>query len=269
MSEYLHREDAPFSEGVWQKIDQVVTEAAKSQLSARRLIHIEGPYGLGLSALPGADEVVAEGGEGAPELLVSPARQVALVRKGFRLGARGIAAFEQRGLPLDLGSAAAAAIACARQEDDLLHNGSKAVGAQGLLNAKGVQTSKLKPWDKVGAAADDVIAAVTRLDEAGFHGPYALGLAPDRYNLLFRRYNQGNQTEMEHLRALVTDGIVKAPAIGSGGVLLATGRQYATIVVGQDLVTAFVGPAGGDYEFVLAESIMLRLLQPAAVCVLK
>jgi uncharacterized linocin/CFP29 family protein len=116
---------------------------------------------------------------------------------------------------------------------------------------------------------DDVIQAATKLDEAGFHGPYALALTPSRYNLLFRRYRQGNVTELEHVRSLVTEGVIKAPAIRSGGVLLASGRQYASIVLGQDLKTGFVGPSGTEYEFTVSESVALRLLQPTAVCVLQ
>lgn len=110
---------------------------------------------------------------------------------------------------------------------------------------------------------------MTILDGAGFHGPYTLALAPSVYNLLFRRYPQSNATQIEHLRLLVTDGIVKAPAVSSGGVLLASGRQSASIILGQDLMASFVGPSGRDYEFMVSESLVLRLMEPAAVCVLK
>jgi uncharacterized linocin/CFP29 family protein len=121
----------------------------------------------------------------------------------------------------------------------------------------------------VGAAADDILKAVTKLDGAGFHGPYTLALAADLYHLLFRRYSQGGFTEMGHLGTVVTEGIVKAPALSAGGVLLASGKQYATILLGQDLMAGFVGPANGAYEFIISESLALRLLVPQAVCVLK
>ncbi|NOZ27606.1 MAG: bacteriocin family protein [Chloroflexi bacterium] len=266
---FLHREDAPFGDEVWQKIDETVTEAAKSQLCARRLLHIEGPYGLGLKTLPSRDAPVEKADVEGVSLEASSGTPVTVIRGEFALGTRDIAAFEQTGVPLDLSSVAEAAIACARQEDALLFNGSASLGVSGLLNAEGTLSTRLKSWDEVGTAVEDIIAAVMKLDEAGFHGPYALALSPGRYNLLFRRYPQGNQTEIEHLRMLVTDGIVKAPAIPSGGVLLATGRQYASIVIGQDLIAGFIGPAGGRYEFTLFESVALRLLQPQAVCVLR
>lgn len=266
---FLHRDDAPFSKKVWEKIDQVVVEAAKSQLSARRILHTEGPYGLGLKVLPGPDRETGEGAMEGVSLRTSSATPVTAIQSSFTLSGRDISAFEQTGLPLDLQTAATAAISCARQEDALVFYGAKALGVEGLVTAKGTQSLKLKSWEELGAAVNDVIQAVTVLDKAGFHGPYALALIPALYNVLLRRYRQGNVTELEHMQTVVTDGVVKAPALSSGGVLLATGRQFASIVVGQDLATSFVGPSGREYEFTVSESLALRLAEPRAVCVLK
>ena len=160
----------------------------------------------------------------------------------------------------------AVAIAVARREDDLIFNG--APGIPGLLTVEGTHRQQLSAWEEVGAAANDVIKAISTLDEAGFHGPYALALAPARYNLLFRRYPQGNQSEMEHVRTMVTEGIVKAPAL-EGGLLLAGGRHYASIVLGQDMSIAFIGPAGGEIEFAISESLTLYIRRSQAICVLE
>lgn len=266
---FLHRDDAPFSEKVWERIDQAVVEAAKGQLSARRVLHVEGPYGLGLKSLPSVEKEIAEAAGEGVSLAASSATPVAAIQSAFTLSARDVAAFEGTGLPLDLRAAVAAAMSCARQEDALLFSGAKALGVEGLLTAKGTQSLKLKSWEELGGAVNDLIQGVTILDKAGFHGPYALALTPALYNLLFRRYRQGNVTEIEHMRTVVTDGVVKAPAINAGGVLIASGRQFASIVLGQDLMTAFVGPSGRNYELVISESLALRLAEPAAVCVLK
>ena len=269
MTDFLQRSDAPFSEAVWSRIDAVVTEAAKSVLSARRIIYVEGPYGLGIKSLPAPDVVLETEEDGAAGLTSGAVMPLGLINKTFSLSARDIAAFEQTGIGFSPGPAAQAAIACAQREDGLLFNGSKALGVQGLLNAKGVQTMELDSWSEPGGAVEDMIKAATMLDDAGFHGPYVLALAPARYNLLFRRYEQGNMVEMDHLRALVTDGIVKAPALDGGGLLMASGRHIATIVLGQDLMTGFVGPRDDGYEFNISESVALRLMQPKAVCVLE
>lgn len=270
MSEkYLHRKDAPFGDEVWEKIDKTVIEAAKSQLCGRRLINIMGPYGLGLKALPSGDSLLNEKLPEGVQMAAGCVTLLAVVQKGFNLAVRDIAAFEQLSVPLDLSEAAKAAIDCARQEDAMVFAGSKSLGVKGLLNAETTQTVKLESWDDVGAAAENIIRAVTALDAGGFHGPYALALAPKLYNLLFRRYPQGNSTELEHVRQIVADGVVKAPAIAAGGVLLCTSGPFASIVLGQDLMTGFVGPANNNYEFLISETLALWLRQPASVCVLK
>lgn len=271
MSErFLSRDDSPLQAKTWEAIDGTVIGAARSQLSARRLLTIEGPYGLGLKSIPLGDqpisgETVAEG----VSLTCGGVLPLVSIQASFRLAMRDIAAFEEMGAAMDMSAAVFAAVRCAEQEDALIFNGSKAAGVEGLLNAKGAQSAKLKSWEQVGAAADDVIAAVTRLDAAGFHGPYTLALAADRFNMLYRRYPQGNATEMDHVKSIATEGIVKVPAIKSGGVLLAGGAQSASIILGQDMSVGFIGPAGNEFEFSISESLALRILAPESVLVLK
>ena len=62
------------------------------------------------------------------------------------------------------------------------------------MNVEGAGSYSLSKWEKVGTAADQIIDAVTKLDEAGFHGSYSMALAPSLFNLLLRRYPQGAGT---------------------------------------------------------------------------
>jgi uncharacterized linocin/CFP29 family protein len=273
MSEkFLHREDAPFSDKVWQIIDQTVVESAKSQLCARKLLHIQGPYGLGLKALASKDLPVGNETPNDAKMTAGCVTPLVFIQSNFALPARDIAAFESatgKSQPLDLADAAKAAIVCAKQEDELIFNGSKALGLKGLLTIEASQSFKLKPWDNVGTAVDDIIKAVTIFDNAGFHGPYALALAPKLYNQLYRRYPQGNNTELEHIGQIITDGIIKAASISAGGILLCTATSPASIILGQDLMTGFIGPSDGKYELMISESLALWLTQPQAICILK
>jgi len=257
---YLGREDAPLSTATWKLLDTTMIEAAKSQLSGRRLISIEGPFGFGLKAVPLSDCEVAEG------ITASPFLPVNLVNTTFFLNKRDIAAAERDNLMLDLDPVACAALSCAAKEDGIIFSG---IGdSPGLLGAEGSGSLSLTKWDKVGTAADQAISAVTKMDDAGFHGPYCLGLAPSRYNLLMRRYPQGDGTELDHIRSIIGGDVVKAPALKSGGVLLASGKQYCSIVIGQDMSIGFVGPAGDAYEFSISESLALFIRAPEAICVL-
>jgi uncharacterized linocin/CFP29 family protein len=260
-NKYLAREDAPFGAETWEVLDAAMMEAAKSQLVGRRLLHLEGPFGLGLKVVPLQDVEIESG------LIVSEFLPVLLIQKTFALGVRDLAGYERGGIALDTSAVEEAAIECARLEDGLIFNGTPPM--PGLLTVEGANELKLSPWDEVGAAAEDIIKAVTILDGAGFHGPYSLALAPSRYNLLFRRYPRGNFSELEHVRTMVTKGVLKAPILDSGGVLLASGRQFASVVLGQDMTVGFIGPTGEELEFSISESLAPIIRQPQAICVLK
>jgi uncharacterized linocin/CFP29 family protein len=260
-NKYLARDDAPFGSEIWDLLDAAMKEAAKSQLVGRRLLDVEGPFGLGLKSVPLQDFDDESG------LITSAVLPVVLIRKFFQLNTRDLAAYERDGVALETYPVAEAAVDIARREDRLVFSGGTQI--PGLLSVEGSNDMNLLSWDEVGAAANDVIQAITRLDDAGFHGPYSLALAPARYNLLFRLYPQGKRSELEHLQAIVTEGIYKAPALDSGGLLLASTANCASLVLGQDMNIGFVGPMGDKQEFLISESLTLRMRRPSAICVLK
>jgi len=258
--QYLGRDDAPIGSETWELLDRAMVDAAKSILAGRRLLEIEGPYGLGLKAVPLEDSRVSEC------LSVSGVVPVHMISTRFSLRLRDVVAYEQNGLPFSATPAIHAATECARQEDALVFEGVG--GNAGLTTHDEAGKMALSSWSTVGKAADDVIQAMIALDDAGYHGPYALALAPSRYNLLFRRYTQGQGTELEHLRSIATDGVFKAPTLRNGGVLLATGKRYASIVLGQDMFVGYIGPADDSFEFSVTESLALLVREPASICVL-
>ena len=260
-NKYLGRGDAPVAPETWTIIDNTMIGAAKSQLAGRRLLTIEGPFGFGLKAIPVSDVEIDAGISGSTFVPVTK------IQSSFRLGKRDLAAFERDHITLDAGAVACAAIDCASQEDRIIFNGVQAI--PGLLTTEGSSSQTLTKWDKVGTAADQIIAAVTKIDDAGFHGPYCMALAPSQYNLLLRRYPQGDGTELDHIRSIVTEGVVKAPNLKKGGVLLASGQQYASLAIGQDMAVGYNGPAGDALEFFITETLALLIRAPEAICVLK
>jgi uncharacterized linocin/CFP29 family protein len=258
---FLGRKEAPIGAETWNLLDAVMIEAARSQLSGRRLLTLEGPFGFGLKVLPLRDCELEEG------VITSSFVPLNVIKSGFSLGKRDLAAFEKEKLAFDGGPVACAAMDCAAKEDQMIFYGM--AGSPGLMNVQGAGSQTLTKWDKIGTAADQIIEAVTKLDDAGFHSGYCMALAPSLYNLLLRRYPQGDGTELDHIRTIVTEGIVKAPILKKGGVLLASGRQFSSLCIGQDMAVGYDGPAGDSLEFYVLESLALMVRVPEAICVLK
>jgi uncharacterized linocin/CFP29 family protein len=96
-NQYLAREDAPFESTVWEMLDTTMKEVAKSQLVGRRVLDTEGPYGLGLRAVPLSDKETESG------MIASQALPVLFIQKPFTLGTRDIASYERDGLALGTG----------------------------------------------------------------------------------------------------------------------------------------------------------------------
>lgn len=261
VNKYLTREDAPITAATWDILDKTMIESAKSVLVGRRILAVEGPFGLGLKSVPLKDPEVEDGP------VISSVLPLSLIVRDFTLSKRDLAAFEKDGVFLDTGEIARAAIEAANMEDDRIFQGIKE--AAGLFSVKGSISVKLSAWETIGSAAGDIIQAVTRLDTQGFHGPYALALAPERYNLLLRIYPNGTTTELQHIQTMAAAGVFKAPSLEDGGVLLASGKQYASIVLGQDMTIGFVGPRSERLEFSITETVTPYIREPKAICVLK
>ena len=269
---YLPREQAPIGEPLWSLIDRTVIGAAASQLAGRRLLEITAPLGLGVRAIGKLEQPVeAEAAFHGVTATMTSAQTLPLpmLRSQFSLSIRDVAAAEETGNPIDLARAALAAIATARLEDALIFFGNADLGVDGLITAPGAAKVTLGDWSQLGQPIADIIAVATTLSAAGFPGPWAAALSPALYEALYRVYENSNLTQLEHARQIITGGIVKAPALSSGGVVVAVGRQFAHLLLGQDMTAEFVGPSGPDYEFVIVESLTPRISVPEAICVLE
>jgi len=258
--QYLFREDAPWDAKLWEELDKAVIGAAKTFLTGRRLVQVDGPYGLGLQNVTKGEVEIEPGITAGTSLPVFHLFQTCRVYK------RDIAAYEREGIMPPLEEVVRASLECARREDDIIFHGKQTV--RGLFTIEGVRTIGLSSWDQVGNAADDVIKAVTELDTAGFHGPYALALSPHKFNSLFRLYDRGNLSELDHIRHIATDSIYKAPILEKGGVLIATNPGLTTLVLGQDLMLGFIGVTPESVELVLSETFSLIIRAPESICVL-
>jgi uncharacterized linocin/CFP29 family protein len=244
------------------KIEDAATAAARDILSGRRIIDVEGPYGLGLTTLEvGNDDLCRQPAPDEASAVVSRALSVPMIYRRFALSKRRIAAAQETNQPLSLKVAEDAAQAVAAREEDFIYNGQPDFNLSGLLNVEGRNVLEGK-WGNVDEVLDVVIAAVNSLDDKGYRGPYGLALAPALYNNLFRRYAGTELLQIEHLKRLCTRGIVKADI--TGGVLVA--KDVGQIVLGQDMQVSYLGPDAAHENFTVSESLVLKIEAPDAIC---
>jgi uncharacterized linocin/CFP29 family protein len=260
---YLNRNEAPLPNAVWRALEAAAIDAARDRLTGRRFLDLEGPFGVGLTAIElGEDDYCRAPKEGEAGAVMGRAVAVPMLRRSFRLSIRRVAAHVENGQPLDLKPAEDAAEAVADREEEFIYYGQADRQLPGLLTQAGRQQVEGGDWSAVDRALADVLAAVTLLDEKGYRGPYALALAPPLYNGLFRLYPGTDVLQLEHLRRLCTRGIYKAPI--EGGLLV--DPNVGTLILGQDLRAGYTSHDGVYYQLFLSESIVLRIDEPAAIC---
>lgn len=258
---YLSREEAPFGSELWKVLDEACVSMAKEELSGRKFLPLRGPFGLGFAFVPLSVRSLEEG------ISTLEGKSLVALERSFHLKKLDIAQFERGSVSLDLAPLVKATREVAKLEEKLIFEGLG--GQSGLCTHPSAGSSSLSEWDKPGKAAEDIIRAVSILDREGFHGPFALALSVERYNLLFRNYPGTGHTELSHICSIVGDRVVKSPVLREGGVLLAVNPMYAEIILGQDLQVGFVGPEEEGYRFSISESLALLLREPRSVCVLK
>lgn len=245
------------------RIEEAAILAAREILSGRRIIDVEGPYGIGLTTVEvGNDDRCRQPGPEEAGAVVSQALSVPMIYRRFAISKRRIAAFQETGQPLNLKVAEDAAQAVAAREEEFIYQGQPDFHLGGLLTVDGRQNVKAGNWDNVDEVLGDVITAVNVLDGKGYRGPYGLALAPELYNGLFRRYAGSDLLQIEHLKRLCTRGIVKAAI--EGCVLVA--RDVGSIVLGQDLQVNHLTSDAAHEHFAVNESLILKIEAPDAIC---
>ena len=260
---YLNCAQAPFGDDVWTMVVEAAVKAARDRLTARRFLDVDGPYGTGLTTIEvGNDGYCRQPGAGRGRLGDRP---------------RDLGADDPQELPAQHPPAGRPS----RQRPAAEHGAGRGRGRGGggarggnhlprpgrlrpggAADRQGPQPVDAGSWTDLDQVLSDVIAAVTKLDDSGFRGPYALVLSPPLYNGLFRRYPGTDLLQLEHLRRLFTKGIFKASI--DGGVVV--DPRVGPVVVGQDLAAGYIAQDGIHYELFLSESLVLRLDEPEAIC---
>src|SRR5580698_1887511 len=227
----LHRELAPVSDAAWARIEEETSRTLKRYLAGRRVVDVRGPGGIGLSAVgTGHLRTVAAPGDG----ILARQRDVkALVelRVPFELDRQAVDDVERGANDSDWQPAKDAARRIAFAEDGAIFDGYAAAGIGGIRQGTSNPIMTL-PAD-VREYPQAVAQGLRRLRLVGVNGPYAVLLGADAYTALAETSDHGYPV-LEHVKRLVKDEIIWAPAITGAFVLTTRGGDF-DLHIGQDV----------------------------------
>lgn len=267
--DFLSREGSPISAELWSKIDEQVISMAKKVLVGRRFLHIYGPLGAGVQSINIDDSTQLLETEGdIVQIKGRKFEQIPLLNQDFSLLWRDLELSEKTGMPIDLSSALQASAEISKKEDELIFNGNKELGYEGLLTAKGITKLELSNWEEGENPVKDITAGITNLFDKGLVGRKALIISSDLLIKLQRIQPGTGITEYERLSKLVDGNIYYTKVIGSKkAVLVCAEPQYMDLVVGQDMATSYLETKDLNHYFRIIETILLRIKNKNAVVV--
>jgi uncharacterized linocin/CFP29 family protein len=256
----LHRELAPISDAAWSDIEEEASRTLKRYLAARRVVDVQGPGGVALSAVGTGHlrNIKAPGDD-----ILARQREVnALVelRVPFDLDRQQIDDVERGANDSDWQPAKDAARQIAFAEDRAIFDGYAAAGIGGIRQGTSNPVMTL-PAD-VRDYPNVIAQALSQLRLVGVNGPYSVLLSADAYTGLSETSDQGYPV-LEHIKRFVDGEIIWAPAIAGAFVLTTRGGDFG-LYLGQDISIGYLSHTDAAVRLYLQETFTFLLLTTEA-----
>lgn len=260
----LHRELAPISEAAWAQIEEEASRTLKRHLAARRVVDVQGPKGLELSAVgTGHLRQIQTPGDGI-QAAQRAVNALVELRIPFELTRQAIDDVERGATDSDWAPLKDAARKIAFAEDRSVFDGYAAAGIQGVRQGTSNPVLTLPPSVKSYPVA--VAQAVSQLRLAGVDGPYALLLGAEPYTAVGGESDEGYPV-LRHIQRLVDGEVVWAPAIEGGFVLTTRGGDFQ-LDIGQDISIGYLSHSAATVQLYLQETFTFRMLTAEAAVAL-
>jgi uncharacterized linocin/CFP29 family protein len=256
----LHRELAPVSDAAWAEIAEEAARTFKRHVAGRRVVDVQGPAGEGLSAVgTGHIREIEPPGDG----VLARQRHVLSVvelRVPFSLDREQIDDVARGSRDSDWQPVKDAARQLAFAEDHAVFDGYAAADIDGIRPGSSNASIALPA---IATGYPEALAqALSELRSAGVNGPYSVVLSADAYTAASETSDHGYPV-IEHLRRMITDDIVWAPAIVGGLVLTTRGGDFE-LQLGQDASIGYLSHTDTSVRLYLQESLTFLLLTAEA-----
>jgi uncharacterized linocin/CFP29 family protein len=256
----LHRGLAPISDAAWAEIEEETSRTIKRYLAGRRVVDVQGPGGIDLSAIgTGHLRNVAAPGEGilARQREVKPLVEL---RVPFELDREQIDDVERGANDSDWQPAKDAARLLAFAEDRAIFEGYAAAGIGGIRERTSNPVLTLP--SEVRAYPDVIAQALGQLRLEGVNGPYSVVLGAEAYTALTESSDHGYPV-LRHIKGLVDGEIIWAPAIKDAFVLTTRGGDFG-LYLGEDVSIGYLSHNDEKVRLYLQETFTFLLLTTEA-----
>jgi uncharacterized linocin/CFP29 family protein len=256
----LHRELAPVSDAAWAEIAEEAARTFKRHVAARRIVDLQGPAGEGFSAVGTGHIREIEPPDDGVQARQRHVLPVVELRVPFSLDREQIDDVARGSMDSDWQPVKDAARQLAFTEDRAVFDGYAAADIDGIRPGASNPSIALPP-DATGYP-EAIAQALSELRSAGVNGPYSVVLSASAYTAASETSDHGYPV-IEHLRRMISDDIVWAPAIEGGLVLTTRGGDFQ-LQLGQDVSIGYLSHTDSTVRLYLQESLTFLLLTAEA-----
>jgi uncharacterized linocin/CFP29 family protein len=261
----LHRELAPISDAAWSQIEDEATRTLKRHLAARRVVDVHGPSGFDLSAVGTGHVTRIQPALEAVSARLRAVQPLVELLAPFELDRQAVDDVLRGAMDADWQPVKDAARQLAFAEDRAVFEGYAGAQIEGIRQGT-TNPSAVLPEDPR-AYPRTIAEAISQLRLVGVNGPYRAVLSADAYTAVSETSDQGYPV-LEHIRHLVNDEIVWAPAIAGAFVLSTRGGDFA-LHLGQDVSIGYTSHTDTTVHLYLQETFTFVLLTNEAAVALR
>ncbi len=257
--DFLKRQLAPITEEAWHGIDERAREVFKSVLTARKVVHVDGPKGLDHTAIPeGRLSILEENPEDVSTGLYK-VKPLVETRTEFTLNRWEMDNLTRGARDVDLEPLEEAARKAALFEESAIFNGYAKGQIEGLVQ---VANKTLEFGQDASSIMDAVTDGVLTLQANFVTTPLTLVAGEKAWHQI--NHEAGAYPLYRQIRELIEGDIMFSPAV-EGALLLPYDHEDLELSLGIDFSIGYQEHDSKEVKLYIAESFTFRVLDPDLV----
>lgn len=256
---FLKRQLAPLTEEAWHGIDERAREVFKSFLTARKVVHVDGPQGLDHTVIPEGRLSILEEKPGEVCTGLYKVKPLVETRIEFTLNRWEMDNLARGARDVDLGPLEEAARKAAMFEENVIFNGYAKGQIEGLVQAA---DKTLEFGQDASSIMDAVTDGVLALQENFATRPLNLVAGEKVWHQI--NHEAGAYPLYKQITELIEGSILFSPAL-EGALLLPYDHEDLELSLGIDFSIGYQDHDAKDVRLYITESFTFRVLDPALV----
>lgn len=255
----LKRELAPLTEKAWEEIDSRANEVLKTQLTARKSVHVNGPKGIDYNSISEGKLGIIKGNKGevrSSKYMVTPLIET---RFTFELNRWEMDNLERGAKDVDLGPLEEAVEKIAEFEDNAVYNGYKSGDIKGLMD---YAQKSLSFGEDDASIMDSITEGMIMLQDAYADKPYNLIVGKEIYSRLQKQVK--GYPLIRRVEDLIKTKVIFSEEI-NGALLIPHDHDDIELTIGQDFSIGFEEHDSKNVKLFISESFIFRVLDPEII----